>query len=221
MSDIGNKQVFAKNLANQMNRRNLDRNKLCADLGFKYTTVSEWLAARKYPRIDKIELLANYFGIQKSDLIEDKSDRAKVILKRASALCQEKGITLEQMAADLHIDLNVLCELNKTELEAKVNPIAPDAIRAVFEMAKYLGVWTPYLNGDSDDLSLARAMTGKEILLEHTELVEVNPKDDRLRKIVVKIDALPDSDRSNLLDQIDNMLNFYYQTLLNNQKKEE
>ena len=37
-----------------------------------YTTLSDWLNAKKYPRIDSIELLANYFNIQKSDLIEKK-----------------------------------------------------------------------------------------------------------------------------------------------------
>ena len=31
--------------------------------------------AKKYPRIDKIEMLANYFRIQKSDLIEDKAKK--------------------------------------------------------------------------------------------------------------------------------------------------
>lgn len=75
MNGIGNKKAFAVNLAYQMNRKNIDRNKLCKDLNFKYSTVSEWLAARKYPRIDKIELLANYFGVLKSDLIEDKAEQ--------------------------------------------------------------------------------------------------------------------------------------------------
>lgn len=32
------------------------------------------LKGNTYPRIDKIEMMANYFGIEKSDLIEDKSD---------------------------------------------------------------------------------------------------------------------------------------------------
>ncbi|MBQ9862115.1 MAG: helix-turn-helix transcriptional regulator [Clostridia bacterium] len=58
-----------------MNQKGVDRNQLCADLGLKYSTVSEWLSAKKYPRIDKIELLANYFGVHKSDLIE--SERVK------------------------------------------------------------------------------------------------------------------------------------------------
>lgn len=70
MSDLGNKEVFAKNLKYYMNLNNVDRNKLCNDLDFNYTTVREWTNGTAYPRIDKIEALANYFGILKSDLIE-------------------------------------------------------------------------------------------------------------------------------------------------------
>lgn len=44
---------------------------LCRDLGFKISTFSDWVNANSYPRIDKIEMIANYFGIQKSDLIEE------------------------------------------------------------------------------------------------------------------------------------------------------
>lgn len=70
MTSIGNKQIFADNLAYYMKKKNIDRNRLCEDLDFKYSTVSEWLSANKYPRIDSIEKMANYFGIAKSQLIE-------------------------------------------------------------------------------------------------------------------------------------------------------
>ncbi len=72
MSDLGNKEIFAKNLNHYMNINNVDRNKLCNDLDFNYTTVREWTNGTAYPRIDKIEMLANYFNILKSDLIENK-----------------------------------------------------------------------------------------------------------------------------------------------------
>lgn len=67
-----NKETFSKNLQKYMKAKGVDRNKLCDDLGFKYMTVSDWINKKTYPRIDKIEILANYFGIEKSDLIEDK-----------------------------------------------------------------------------------------------------------------------------------------------------
>lgn len=72
MSTLGNKQVLAKNLSYYMEKKSVDRHKLCEDLNFKYSTVCEWLSAKKYPRIDSIEKLANYFGVAKSDIIEGK-----------------------------------------------------------------------------------------------------------------------------------------------------
>lgn len=74
MSSIGNKKVFSKNLRSLMEQQNKDRKQICNDLGFKYTTFSDWYNGNKYPRIDKIEMLADYFGVLKSDLIEDKTD---------------------------------------------------------------------------------------------------------------------------------------------------
>lgn len=36
-----------------------------------YSTVSSWLQGINYSRIDKIELMTNYFGISKVDLVEN------------------------------------------------------------------------------------------------------------------------------------------------------
>lgn len=72
------KETLARNLQYFLDKKGIDRNQLCAELNLKYSTVSEWLQGKKYPRIDKIETLANYFGIKKSDLIEESS---KVKLK--------------------------------------------------------------------------------------------------------------------------------------------
>lgn len=73
MSGIGNKEIFSRNLRYYMEKSNKSRKDLCDDLGFVYTTFCDWYNGLKYPRIDKIEMLANYFNIQKSDLIEEKS----------------------------------------------------------------------------------------------------------------------------------------------------
>lgn len=74
MSGLGNKEIMSKNLKFYMGKYNKDRNQVCSDLGFKYSTFTDWVNGNKYPRIDKIEMLANYFGIQKSDLIEERKD---------------------------------------------------------------------------------------------------------------------------------------------------
>lgn len=70
MSDIGNKAVLAQNLAYYVEQSGKSRGEICSDLGIVYSTFSEWINGRKYPRIDKIEQMARYFGVRKSDLIE-------------------------------------------------------------------------------------------------------------------------------------------------------
>ena len=77
MTDIGNKETFSRNLNYYMKKANKERLEICKDLGIKYTTFTDWVNGNKYPRIDKIELLANYFGIQKSDLIEERTFNQK------------------------------------------------------------------------------------------------------------------------------------------------
>ena len=74
MTDLGNKEIMAKNIARFMELKGKTRNDVCKDLGFAYTTFSDWLNAKKYPRIDKIEMMANYFGCLKSELVEDSEN---------------------------------------------------------------------------------------------------------------------------------------------------
>lgn len=73
MHTAENKQVMAANIRRYMDRKGVNNQQLCEDLGFKYTTFMDWIKGVTYPRIGKIEAMANYFGIQKSDLIEEKS----------------------------------------------------------------------------------------------------------------------------------------------------
>ena len=71
--EIDNKNIFAKNLRHYMEINSKTRRDMCEALGVSYYTFSDWVNGKKYPRMDKVELMAHYFGIQKSDLIEDKS----------------------------------------------------------------------------------------------------------------------------------------------------
>ena len=74
MSNIGNKEIMSKNLKYYIAKSGKDRRELAEIWGFPYSTVTEWINGRKYPRIDRIEVMADYFGILKSDLIEEKTE---------------------------------------------------------------------------------------------------------------------------------------------------
>lgn len=92
-----NKKVFADNLKWYMYINGKDRNDIAQDLGFSYYTVTTWVNGTKYPRIDKIERLAEYFNISKSQLIEGKElaavDERDVLCKAVNMLvdCFEHG----------------------------------------------------------------------------------------------------------------------------------
>ena len=74
MSNIGNKETFGKNLLYYLKRSGKDQKMVAEILGVAPSTFNEWIKGKKYPRMDKVEMLANYFGILKSDLIEEKSE---------------------------------------------------------------------------------------------------------------------------------------------------
>jgi transcriptional regulator with XRE-family HTH domain len=70
------KEVFAKNLRRYMERKEISQKELAVIVGVSAPTINEWIKAKKYPRIDKIEILSNYFGCLKSDLIEEKKEQS-------------------------------------------------------------------------------------------------------------------------------------------------
>ena len=79
MSSLGNKEIMAQNIKYYMNLHNKTQKEICRDLGIAETTFSGWVRAITYPRIDKIEKMANYFGIEKAYLVEDRSTLKAVL----------------------------------------------------------------------------------------------------------------------------------------------
>lgn len=77
MSNIGNKSIFASNLSYYVERSGRTQKELSEVVGVAPSTFNDWVKGKKYPRMDKVEILANYFGILKSDLIEDKLTEEK------------------------------------------------------------------------------------------------------------------------------------------------
>lgn len=67
------KTILAKNIRYLMEQKQKTRTELCEALGVKYTTLSDWVNGKTYPRIDKIERMAAYFGVEKSALLEDRN----------------------------------------------------------------------------------------------------------------------------------------------------
>ncbi len=84
---MDHKTVFAENLRMYMALSGKSRKEVCEALGYSYFTFSDWVTGKKMPRMDKVEQLASYFGILKSDLIEQKE---KTATKNDSGMSEAK-----------------------------------------------------------------------------------------------------------------------------------
>ena len=75
MNTEENKRIMARNIKRYMEQKGVTNQQICDALDFKYTTFMDWIKGVTYPRIGKVEAMANYFGCEKSDLIEDKKEK--------------------------------------------------------------------------------------------------------------------------------------------------
>lgn len=129
MKDFGNKEAMAKNLRYHMLQKGVTPKHLSRDIDIPYTTVRSWLNGDNYPRIDKIEILAEYFGIMKSDLIEEKSNKiitAEIDEKTSTAARLSKRILQDDRFYNMVRKLALLDEVQTGSIEQLLNVFVPD-----------------------------------------------------------------------------------------------
>ena len=117
MSNIGNKEIMSRNLKYYIERSGKDRKTLAEIWGFPYSTVSDWINGNKYPRIDRIEIMAEYFGILKSDLIEERTEEHRQMQQKNDLMAEivirmrNDDIFLEAVESLYEMDSNKLSSL--------------------------------------------------------------------------------------------------------------
>lgn len=80
MSDLGNKAIMAENIQRLMDSRGIDRNKICADLGLKYTTFTDWVKGNTDPKTITVKDIARF---------EKQLEEAKNLLARHDIIMKE------------------------------------------------------------------------------------------------------------------------------------
>lgn len=73
MSEDKVRKIFSKNLTNQLSLHGKTQKDLVDFIHVSSSTVSNWCTGQKLPRMDKIQAIARWLGINASDLIEEKS----------------------------------------------------------------------------------------------------------------------------------------------------
>ena len=72
------RQILAKNINDLLKSKGKTQTDMAHDLNIAPTTVSSWLNCVRYPRIDKIQKMADYFGVYRSEITEEKRENEKV-----------------------------------------------------------------------------------------------------------------------------------------------
>ncbi len=75
MSEQEFNKLFAKNLNNYLQANDKTQLDLANHLGVSTSAVSAWCRGLKTPRMDKVDAMCKYFGIKRSDLMEEKSSK--------------------------------------------------------------------------------------------------------------------------------------------------
>lgn len=122
------KEVFAKNLIRYMDLNNINQKELAEVVGVSAPTVNEWRKAKKFPRIDKIEIMANYFGILKSDLIEDKTMQEQIEENPVGLAERHFEILMDEDFTDIFEDFNKLTPEGKKMIKKIIRSMANEEV---------------------------------------------------------------------------------------------
>lgn len=113
------RKIFAKNLRKYLDRAEKNQTDLQKFIGVSSSTVSDWMHGIKMPRMDKIQSICNWLGIQKSDLLEEKDDTAGYYIDPETA-------AIAQRIKDSS-DLSALFDVQKD--------MKPEDLQTVYQLA--------------------------------------------------------------------------------------
>ena len=74
MNDVEQKKIFSKNLNNLLSHRNKTQKEVADAISVSPQTFNTWCQGIALPRMGKVQRLADYFNIEKSDLIDEKKE---------------------------------------------------------------------------------------------------------------------------------------------------
>ena len=77
MSEDKQKEIFSKNLNSYIDASGKTQLEIAKSINVSPQTFNTWVKGIAIPRMGKVQALADYFHINKSDLIEEKNASAK------------------------------------------------------------------------------------------------------------------------------------------------
>ena len=124
-SNLGNKIVFSENLKYYLSLTGQLQKDIAAVAKVSQGTITDWIQTRSYPRMDKIQLLAEHFGIEMSDLVEKRSiDNKYYLQKEAQMLAKDLAKNPDTLI--MFQKFHKLSPANREIVRAMINSLAGD-----------------------------------------------------------------------------------------------
>lgn len=86
MNDEIQKRIFARNLTRYIANSGKQQKEIAEALGFNFKTLNGWCKALSMPSMGKVQAIADYFGVGKSDLLDEKLETSSVKAVRIPVL---------------------------------------------------------------------------------------------------------------------------------------
>lgn len=119
MSDKEQARVFAKNLLEMLRITGKTQIEVANAVGVSQQTFNSWCRGIAYPRMGKVQMLADYFGVRKSALVEESAPAADPVLSDRDIALLEKYHSLNALGKDkLDERADELCEMEKYKKDA-------------------------------------------------------------------------------------------------------
>lgn len=133
------KRIIAGNLQYLMDVNQKNRKDVCSDLDIKYTTFCDWIKGETYPRIESLEKLAGYFGVQVGDFfvdVENLSDCSEERIMAYATRLQEIDLNIVNQLSDAQVKalLKAGIRIKHKSLEERIKEAGPQAIIASKEL---------------------------------------------------------------------------------------
>lgn len=117
-----NNQVFASNLKHYIEEKGVTQKDIADALGISQGSITDWMKLRTYPRMDRVQQLAEYFGIEKSDLVEDRNFKSKYYLHKEIKRIEGQMIDSPE-SVELYLAIERLSDANKAIVKALVDSL--------------------------------------------------------------------------------------------------
>lgn len=198
MSTYETKIIFSKNLSRLLDINNITQLEFAKRMNVAASTVSSWCNGEKMPRMDKVEWMAEFFGVPRTDLISETTQKQMIIPKgfspmpettrvpRIGRIACGDPITAEENIEDYdevlkswHADFTLVC--CGDSMLPKIEDGDVVAIRSQPTVE----------NGEIAAVRIGDEATLKQVFL-HDGFIELRPLNSEYRSIIKANDEMED-----------------------------